>query len=98
MVQPTFHSPAVLVTGVSSGIGLAIAERLLKAGYCVIGSVRRLSDAESLSTAWPAAFLPVVMDVTDARSVANAALEVKNFLRGQTLKADRKSTRLNSSH
>lgn len=87
MGQPTLNSPAVLVTGVSSGIGLAIAERLLKAGYCVIGSVRRLTDAESLSGAWPDTFVPVVMDVADARSVAHAALEVKTFLRGQSLKA-----------
>lgn len=77
----------VLVTGVSSGIGLAIAQRLLSAGYCVIGSVRRLADAESLSGTWPDEFVPVVMDVADVGSVAHASAEIKSFLKGRTLSA-----------
>ena len=35
----------VLVTGVSTGIGRAIAEELLKSDFFVIGSVRRKEDA-----------------------------------------------------
>ena len=40
--------PTILVTGISSGIGFSIAERLLKSGYFVIGTVRSLKDAEQL--------------------------------------------------
>ena len=38
----------VLVTGVSTGIGRAIAEELLKSDFLVIGSVRRKEDAKYL--------------------------------------------------
>ena len=37
---------AVLVTGVSTGIGRAIAEELLESDFIVIGSVRKESDAK----------------------------------------------------
>ena len=39
---------SVLVTGVSTGIGKAIAEELLNAEYIVIGSVRNLDDGNQL--------------------------------------------------
>jgi NAD(P)-dependent dehydrogenase (short-subunit alcohol dehydrogenase family) len=48
---------SVVVTGVSTGIGRAIAEDLMDAGYVVFGSVRKAGDADvlvaSLST-WAA--------------------------------------------
>ena len=39
---------SVLVTGVSTGIGKAIAEELLNNEFIVIGSVRKESDGEDL--------------------------------------------------
>lgn len=87
MQTPPSELSVVLVTGVSSGIGLAIAESLLKAGYGVIGSVRGLSDAATLSQAWPATFVPLVMDVTSVPSIAHASGEVRSYLRGRHLKA-----------
>ena len=39
---------SILITGVSTGIGRAIAEELLNAEFLVIGSVRNLSDADKL--------------------------------------------------
>ncbi len=58
----------VLITGVSSGIGLAIAQRLLadKDFDHVYGSVRKAADAENLSLAYPERFTGLVFDVTDA--------------------------------
>jgi NAD(P)-dependent dehydrogenase (short-subunit alcohol dehydrogenase family) len=73
--QPSAHG-SILVTGVSSGIGRAIALDLIKAGYSVFGSVRRLEDAASLSQAGGSRFIPLIFDVTDAASIARAVSDV----------------------
>jgi NAD(P)-dependent dehydrogenase (short-subunit alcohol dehydrogenase family) len=77
----------VLITGVSSGIGEAIAEDLLGRGYHVFGSVRRPGDAAELQRKWPDAFQPLVFDVTDAAAIALAVEQVQEILGGRTLKA-----------
>ena len=69
---------AVLVTGVSTGIGKAIALSLLGAGYTVYGSVRRAEDAVSLSQAAAGTFIPLVFDVTDTDAISRAVAEVKH--------------------
>ncbi len=79
--------PAVVITGVSSGIGLAIAEDLLKRGYRVFGSVRRLADAQALITEWPLAFTPLVFDVTDLTKLADIVQQVRLSLAGHGLTA-----------
>jgi len=56
----------VLVTGTSSGIGRACAERLRDRGWHVLAGVRRLDDA-------PAGCEAVALDVTDAAQVAALA-------------------------
>jgi len=68
---------AILVTGVSSGIGKTIALDLIKAGYTVFGSVRRLDDAAALSQDGGSRFVPLVFDVTDAAGIARAVSEVE---------------------
>jgi NAD(P)-dependent dehydrogenase (short-subunit alcohol dehydrogenase family) len=85
--KPPEVLPAVLVTGVSSGIGLAIAEDLLGRGYQVLGSVRRIEDATSLRRQWPDAFVPLVFDVTDADSLPAIVTQVRAILGGRDLKA-----------
>jgi NAD(P)-dependent dehydrogenase (short-subunit alcohol dehydrogenase family) len=57
-----------LVTGVSSGIGQAIASELASAGYHVFGSVR--------SGAVPAGVEKVVLDVRDQSSIEAAVTEI----------------------
>ena len=69
---------AVVVTGVSSGIGAAIAQCLIDQGYTVFGSVRKLEDAESLTTANPELFRPMVFDVRDRESISHA-VEAVNY-------------------
>lgn len=60
----------ILLTGVSTGIGLATATTLLEAGHRVWGSVRNLADAQQLSP--HPAFRALLMDVTDRASVKAA--------------------------
>jgi NAD(P)-dependent dehydrogenase (short-subunit alcohol dehydrogenase family) len=77
--------PAVVVTGVSSGIGWGTAKVLLQHGFEVFGSVRKQEDADRLSADWGKAFTPLLFDITDEQAVRQAAAQVAERLQGQTL-------------
>jgi NAD(P)-dependent dehydrogenase (short-subunit alcohol dehydrogenase family) len=62
----------VLVTGATSGIGRATAERLARAGHTVWASARKLSDVSSLDGC-----RPVALDVTDEASMATAVRAIE---------------------
>jgi len=64
---------AVLVTGVSSGIGNSIARQLIAAGYHVFGSVRKKADAARLSKELGGSYTPLIFDVTDGKALAAGA-------------------------
>jgi NAD(P)-dependent dehydrogenase (short-subunit alcohol dehydrogenase family) len=72
-------SRSVLVTGASSGIGLASSSRLSQAGWRVHGGVRTDADAAALREQ---GIDPVELDVTDAAQIAAAAESVGNELHG----------------
>lgn len=55
----------VLISGVSSGIGQAAAQKLLAEGWRVYGSVRQAGDAAELAASYPASFHELLFDVTD---------------------------------
>src|ERR1700722_4469901 len=65
----------VLITGASTGIGKACALHLVRRGFFVMGAVRKEADGQALHSAAGGAtnFRPVLLDVTDAASVASAA-------------------------
>lgn len=58
-----------LITGVSSGLGRAFAKGAMDAGHRVIGTVRRMEDADAFSAFSPNLAHPVVLDVTDYDAV-----------------------------
>ena len=65
------RSKTFLITGVSSGLGRAFAAGALAAGHRVIGTVRRLEDAEAFDASSDAAF-PLLMDVTNYAAIPDA--------------------------
>ncbi len=79
-------SKSVVITGVSSGFGLATAQHLLSHGYRVYGSVRRREDAEHVSAILQSDhFVPLLFDVTDHDAVGAAAQLVTQELGGAVL-------------
>ncbi|MBA8867109.1 NAD(P)-dependent dehydrogenase (short-subunit alcohol dehydrogenase family) [Pantoea agglomerans] len=64
------NNPVALVTGVSSGIGLAVAEKLTDAGYRVYGTSRRPAEAGRFR------FRMLTLDVTSDASVDAAVSEL----------------------
>jgi NAD(P)-dependent dehydrogenase (short-subunit alcohol dehydrogenase family) len=75
-------SPAVLVTGASSGIGQATAVALATRGFRVFAGVRRDEDAARLSAEVPG-IDTLIMDVTDGASIGRAAETVSAATGGQ---------------
>jgi NAD(P)-dependent dehydrogenase (short-subunit alcohol dehydrogenase family) len=76
---------SVVVTGVSTGIGWSITDVLIRGGFRVFGSVRKVQDAERLSKEFGEAFTPLTFDVTDEGAVYAAAEQVREQLNGETL-------------
>lgn len=76
---------SVVITGVSSGIGLGAARVLTAAGLHVYGSVRRQADADRIKQELGDRFTPLLFDVTDAASIAAAADKVRSELAGEPL-------------
>lgn len=79
------EAPAVVVTGVSSGIGTGTLRELVRAGWHVFGSVRKPQDAQRLSREVGPSYTPLVFDVTDSAALARAAREVEKALGGRKL-------------
>ncbi len=78
--RPTPLPPAgraVVITGASTGIGKECALRLEERGFRVFATVRKRQDGEKLrAEATSARLHPVLMDVTDEKSIQTAAAEV----------------------
>ena len=69
MKVPTIENKSVLVTGCSSGIGLATADLLRSKGWRVFPTARRAEDLEALRQV---GFEAVELDVTSSESIAAA--------------------------
>jgi NAD(P)-dependent dehydrogenase (short-subunit alcohol dehydrogenase family) len=71
-------SPAktVVVTGVTSGIGKAVAERLVAEGHRVVGLARSKDKLAELAASHPERILPFECDVRDGGAVARTVESV----------------------
>lgn len=67
----------VVVTGVSTGIGRAIARTLTMSGVQVFGSVRRSEDAEAFEAEFGKAATALLFDLRDEEAIAKAAERVR---------------------
>lgn len=76
---------SVVVTGVSTGIGWAIAKVLTARGFQVFGSVRKAEDGTRLRAELGSLFTPLVFDTTDRDAVFAASGQVKAALDGAPL-------------
>lgn len=61
-----------LVTGCSKGLGRAIAQEALQAGYRVVVTARRVADIADIARGHPDTALAVALDVTDGNQIAAA--------------------------
>ena len=73
MSHANVSSPTVVITGASTGIGGACALELDRRGFRVFAGVRSEAAAEKLQAKASARLTPVLIDVTDAASIAAAA-------------------------
>ncbi len=64
---------SVLITGCSSGIGLAAAKALHQRGYCVLAACRKSADLAHMREL---GFEPIELDLDDEESVERAAKQV----------------------
>ncbi len=80
MKTPPVKIKTVLVTGCSSGIGLATAKLLNEKGWQVAPTARKSADLDRLRAE---GFNPIMLDVTDSASIADAGNEVLRRFNGQ---------------
>ncbi len=83
------NQKAVVITGASSGIGLACARRLASRGFRVFAGVRKQADADRLAALAPdgaahtggvGSISPIILDVTENASIAAATEDVRRRL------------------
>ncbi|WP_136068326.1 SDR family NAD(P)-dependent oxidoreductase [Modicisalibacter radicis] len=74
----------IWLTGATSGIGMALARRLLAQGHRVALSARRREALETLARGYPNA-LVVPCDITDREAVAEAARDIDAAFAGLDL-------------
>jgi NAD(P)-dependent dehydrogenase (short-subunit alcohol dehydrogenase family) len=79
------NSKDVVVTGVSTGIGWGTTKVLVSKGFRVFGSVRKQADADRLLRELGSDFVPLMMDITDADAVHQAAQKVGSMIGDRNL-------------
>src|ERR1700730_11521816 len=75
----------VLVARVSTGIRWRATKVLVSKGFRVFGSVRKQPDADRLQREFGNGFVPLIMDITDAEAVHQAAQKVGSMIGDRNL-------------
>lgn len=75
----------IVITGISSGIGKALAQIFCHNGYKVFGSVRQKKDSDDLAKAYPDHFVPLIFDVRDDEAIEQVVKIVDSSLQGERL-------------
>jgi len=79
------HPRAFLVTGASSGIGRSTALLLDRNGFQVFAGVRKSEHGEALRRQASERLTPILLDVTDPKSIEAAVSSVSTALGGRAL-------------
>src|ERR1700681_1930650 len=79
------NSKDIVVTGVSTGIGWGTTKVLVSKGFRVFGSVRKQADADRLQREFGNGFVSLMMDITDADAVHQAAQKVGSMIGDRNL-------------
>jgi NAD(P)-dependent dehydrogenase (short-subunit alcohol dehydrogenase family) len=66
------NDKTVVITGASTGIGAACAWHLDRLGFTVLAGVRRMEDGEALKAQASTRLQPIILDVTDTKSIEEA--------------------------
>ncbi len=74
------NGKAVVITGASTGIGAACAWHLDRLGFTVFAGVRRVEDGEALKAQGSERFQALLLDITDAGSIARARQVVTDLV------------------
>ncbi len=76
---------SVLITGASSGIGLATARLLDRRGFRVFGTFREADPQDEVAKGLSERFVPVVMELASSESIAKGVEQVAGQLGGSGL-------------
>ncbi len=77
----------VLITGASTGIGYDSTRLLIKNGFKVFATVRNEADKMKLSLNFGSNVIPLILDITDSKSIETAKSIVENQLGDEVLVA-----------
>ncbi|AEU35205.1 oxidoreductase [Granulicella mallensis] len=72
----------ILITGVSSGLGLALAQEALAQGWTVVGTVRNEEAARNFTATAPGKAFARVLDVTEYARIPEVVAEVEKTIGG----------------
>jgi NAD(P)-dependent dehydrogenase (short-subunit alcohol dehydrogenase family) len=72
----------ILITGVSSGLGLALAQEALAQGWTVVGTVRSEEAAKNFTATAPGKAFARVLDVTEYARIPEVVAEVEKTIGG----------------
>jgi NAD(P)-dependent dehydrogenase (short-subunit alcohol dehydrogenase family) len=72
------NSKTILITGISSGLGLALAEVALASGHRVVGTVRNEEARKRFDNQIPGRAFARILDVTDDEKVPAVVTEIEN--------------------